>query len=81
MPNLPVLKPQEVVPRLEALGFIKVRQRGAHQQFRHPDGRGTTVPFHKGWDIPPRSFARSLGTSERRPRNSSRPSKPRDPVT
>jgi predicted RNA binding protein YcfA (HicA-like mRNA interferase family) len=48
MPKLPVLKPQEVVSRLEALGFVQVRQRGAHKQFRHPDGRGTTVPFHKG---------------------------------
>ncbi|HEV3262982.1 MAG TPA: type II toxin-antitoxin system HicA family toxin [Gemmataceae bacterium] len=47
MPKLPVLKPQEVVSRLEALGFVQVRQRGAHKQFRHPDGRGTTVPFHK----------------------------------
>ncbi len=30
MPKLPVLKPQEVVARLEALGFVEVRQRGAH---------------------------------------------------
>ena len=44
MAKLPVLKPQEVVSRLEALGFVEVRQRGAHKQFRHPDGRGTTVP-------------------------------------
>jgi len=48
MAKLPVLKPQEVVSRLEALGFVEVRQRGAHKQFRHPDKRGTTVPFHKG---------------------------------
>lgn len=49
----PVLKPQQVVTILQALGFIEVRQRGAHKQFRHPDGRGTTVPFHKGRDIAP----------------------------
>jgi predicted RNA binding protein YcfA (HicA-like mRNA interferase family) len=48
MPKLPVLKPQEVVSRLELLGFIEVRQRGFHKQFRPPDGRATTVPFHKG---------------------------------
>ncbi|MFZ5760766.1 MAG: hypothetical protein ACOY32_14210 [Thermodesulfobacteriota bacterium] len=23
-------------------------QRGAHKQFRHADGRGTTVPFQAG---------------------------------
>ncbi len=48
MPKLPVLKPHEVVSRLHALGFVEVRQRGAHKQFRHSDGRATTVPFHKG---------------------------------
>jgi predicted RNA binding protein YcfA (HicA-like mRNA interferase family) len=47
MPKLPVLKPHEVVARLEELGFVEVRQRGSHKQFRHPDGRGTTVPCHK----------------------------------
>lgn len=40
MPKLPVLKPQEVTSRLETLGFVEVRQRGAHKQFRHSDGRG-----------------------------------------
>jgi predicted RNA binding protein YcfA (HicA-like mRNA interferase family) len=66
MPRLPVLKPQEVVSRLEALGFIQVRQRGAHKQFRHPDGRGTTVPLHKRQDISPvllRKIARDIGIS------------------
>jgi len=66
MPKLPVLKPQEVVSRLEALGFVEVRQRGAHKQFRHPDERGTTVPFHKGRDISPvllRKITRDIGMS------------------
>jgi predicted RNA binding protein YcfA (HicA-like mRNA interferase family) len=49
-----VLKPQAVVRILENLDFIEVRQRGSHKQFRHEDGRGTTVPFHKGCDISPR---------------------------
>jgi predicted RNA binding protein YcfA (HicA-like mRNA interferase family) len=54
MSNIPVLKPQEVVRILESLGFVEVRQKGSHKQFRHEDGRGTTVPFHKGRDISPR---------------------------
>jgi predicted RNA binding protein YcfA (HicA-like mRNA interferase family) len=64
MANLPVLKPQEVVARLKNLGFTEVRQRGSHKQFRHEDGRGTTVPFHKGRDISPvllRKIARDIG--------------------
>lgn len=40
MANLPVLKPQEVVARLERLGFVEIRQRGSYKQLRHPDGRG-----------------------------------------
>ncbi len=51
MGNLPVLKPREVAALLEKLGFTEVRQKGSHKQYRHPDGRGTTVPFHAGRDI------------------------------
>jgi len=29
------------------LGFEKVRQKGSHAFYRHPDGRVTTVPHHK----------------------------------
>jgi predicted RNA binding protein YcfA (HicA-like mRNA interferase family) len=53
MGSVPVLKPSEVCRRLEALGFRNVRQRGSHVQYRHPDGRCTTVPLHKGRDISP----------------------------
>lgn len=53
MSNIPVLKPQEVVRILEKFGFAEVRQKGSHKQFRHEDGRGTTVPFHKGRDVSP----------------------------
>lgn len=51
--NLPVLKPKEVVSILEKLGFEMVRQRGSHQQFRHADGRATTVPVHGSRDLSP----------------------------
>ncbi|MEI8103113.1 MAG: type II toxin-antitoxin system HicA family toxin [Chlorobium sp.] len=53
MGHLPVLKPREIVALLEALGFNEIRQRGSHKQFRHPDGRCTTVPFHAGRDVSP----------------------------
>jgi predicted RNA binding protein YcfA (HicA-like mRNA interferase family) len=54
MSKIPILKAQEVVRILNNLGFMEVRQKGSHKQFRHQDGRGTTVPFHKGRDISPR---------------------------
>ena len=59
-----VLKTSEVVAILESLGFIEARQKGSHKQFRHPDGRGTTVPCHPGRDISPillRQIARDIG--------------------
>ncbi len=64
MGNLPTLRPREVVALLEALGFAEVRQRGSHKQYRHPDGRGTTVPFHSGRDVSPtllRQIAKDIG--------------------
>jgi predicted RNA binding protein YcfA (HicA-like mRNA interferase family) len=64
MGNLPVLKPREVVALLEALGFAEARQRGSHKQFRHSDGRCTTVPFHAGRDVSPillRQIAKDVG--------------------
>ena len=66
MGNLPVLKPREIVLLLETLGFIEIRQRGSHKQFRHADGRCTTVPFHAGRDISPillRQIAKDIGLS------------------
>ena len=59
-----VLKPFEVMTILERLGFLEARQKGSHKQFRHPDGRGTTVPCHPGRDISPillRQIARDIG--------------------
>jgi predicted RNA binding protein YcfA (HicA-like mRNA interferase family) len=53
MSKIPVLKPREIIRLLELLQFKEVRQKGSHKQFRHIDGRATTVPFHKGCDISP----------------------------
>lgn len=64
MSKVPPLKPREVEAILNALGFAVVRQRGSHKQFRHPDGRSTTVPFHGSRDISPtlsRQIAREIG--------------------
>ena len=60
----PVLKPREVERILAKLGFAAVRQRGSHKQFRHPDGRATTLPIHGGKDLSPillRQIAKDVG--------------------
>lgn len=64
MGKVPVLKPREVITILETLGFVEVRQRGSHKQFRHQDGRSTTVPVHPGRDISPillRQIVKDIG--------------------
>ncbi len=64
MGTIPILKPREVIRLLERRGFAQVRQRGSHRQFRHADGRQTTVPDHGSRDISPillRAIARDIG--------------------
>src|SRR2546425_4756391 len=41
MGKYPILKPREVASVLETLGFVEVRRRGSHKQYRHPDGTKT----------------------------------------
>jgi len=69
----PILKPREVVARLERLGFREIRQRGSHKQFRHADSRVTTVPVHQGRDISPTLFRQIAFTRVAWARTSSTP--------
>ena len=64
MGSIPVLNPRQVTAIIERLGFTEVRQKGSHKQYRHPDGRSTTVPFYTGRDISPillRKIAKDIG--------------------
>jgi predicted RNA binding protein YcfA (HicA-like mRNA interferase family) len=65
--KLPVLKPRQVIAVLEQIGFVEVRQRGSHKQFRHPDGRATTVPDHRGRDLSPNLLRKILEDIKVRP--------------
>ena len=50
------------------LGFLKARQTGSHERWRHQDGRATTIPIHGGREIGPPLFYRilnQLGIDER----------------
>lgn len=51
MSKLPIINFQTMNKILVNLGFVKVRQKGSHVFYRHPDGRTTTVPNHKGRDL------------------------------
>ncbi len=49
--RLPTVTGKDVLQALKKAGFISIRQRGSHVYMRHPDGRSTVVPVHKGHDI------------------------------
>jgi predicted RNA binding protein YcfA (HicA-like mRNA interferase family) len=42
---------EKVVEALKRAGFRVIRQRGSHVFLRHPDGRATVVPVHKGEEL------------------------------
>ncbi len=51
MTRLPVVDSKTMEKLLLHLGFKRVRQKGSHCFYRHPDGRTTTVPHHPGRDL------------------------------
>lgn len=51
MSKLPIVDARTFERILFMWGFKVVRQKGSHVFYRHPDGRYTTLPHHKGQDI------------------------------
>lgn len=51
MSRLPVVGFRQMERIVLHLGFERVRQKGSHVFYRHPDGRSTTIPNHPGRDL------------------------------
>jgi len=51
MSRLTPIRPQKLEKILFQLGFQRIRQKGSHVFYQHPDGRYTTIPFHGGSDV------------------------------
>lgn len=51
MTKLPSPTGEEIVKALSKAGFHIVSQRGSHIKLKHPDGRTTVIPVHKGESI------------------------------
>jgi len=51
MTRLPILNAKGLEKVLLNMGFDRVRQKGSHVFYRHPDGRTTTIPHHPGRDL------------------------------
>ena len=48
MSNFPALNGTRLIQLLRRIGFEVVRIKGSHHFLRHPDGRCTVVPVHRG---------------------------------
>ena len=59
MSKIPPIHPRKMCRILEQLGFEAIRQKGSHKFYRHPDGRGTVVPYHTGEELG-RGLVRSI---------------------
>jgi predicted RNA binding protein YcfA (HicA-like mRNA interferase family) len=59
MSKLKIVDAKALEKLLLNLGFQKIRQKGSHAFYKHPDGRATTIPFHTGKDLP-RPLLRSI---------------------
>ncbi len=59
MSKLPLVDAKTFEKLLLSLDFIIQRQKGSHVFYRHPDGRYTTLPHHKGRDLG-RSLTRAI---------------------
>lgn len=54
-------KAQEIERVARKIGFVKVRQKGSHARWKHPDGRATTIPTHGNAEIGGWLFREILG--------------------
>jgi predicted RNA binding protein YcfA (HicA-like mRNA interferase family) len=64
MSRLPALTGLRLIKALQKSGFEVIRRRGSHHFLRHPDGRCTVVPVHRGETIGRGLLARILKDCE-----------------
>ena len=63
-PRVPRLTGREIIRTLRKEGFEVTRTRGSHHILRHPDGRATVVPVHRGETIGPGLFMKILDDAD-----------------
>ena len=51
MSSFPAVSGAQLIKALRRLGFHVIRIKGSHHFLRHPDGRCTVVPVHRGEKI------------------------------
>jgi predicted RNA binding protein YcfA (HicA-like mRNA interferase family) len=64
MSRLPRISGLRLISVLKRIGFSVIRIKGSHHFLRHPDGRTTVVPVHRGEEIGPGLMVRILRECE-----------------
>jgi len=64
MSTFPAASGRALIKALRKFGFEIVRTKGSHYFLRHPDGRCTVVPVHRGETIGRGLFAQILRDCE-----------------
>ena len=64
MSRMPRLGAEEDIRALSRAGFHVARQRGSHRILKHPDGRTTVVPVHRGDIMGPGLMSKILRDAE-----------------
>jgi len=64
MSTFPALTGTQLIKALRRFGFDIVRIKGSHHFMRHPDGRCTVVPVHRGETIGRGLFSQILRDCE-----------------
>ena len=64
MSKAPRITGKKMLSALQRAGFEVVRVRGSHHRLRHPDGRRTCVPVHRGEIIGPGLLLKILADCE-----------------
>jgi len=64
MSTFSALNGTQLIKALRRLGFDVIRIKGSHHFLRHPDGRCTVVPVHRGETIGRGLFAQILRDCE-----------------
>lgn len=64
MSRLPSVTGRQIIRALQHFGFEVIRTRGSHHYLRHPDGRITVVPVHRGETIGRGLLAKILRDTE-----------------
>ncbi len=58
--KLPRVTAAEVIKVLEIAGFSFSRQSGSHKIYKNEEGRRTTVPYHSGKTLHPKTLSSIL---------------------